>query len=78
MVKEQSHFGMEKSVKIAYIAERRVFPIFCCSGKLFTNMFITFSTSKDFTMAYFEAQKHEKSIKSLQSNAVKGQMSVIL
>ena len=80
MVKEQSHFGMEKSVKIAYIAERRVFPIFCCPGKLFTKMFITptFSTSTGFMMAHFEAKIQEKAIENPKTSAVKGQMLVIL
>ena len=66
-------------MKIAFIAERRVFPFFCCPGKLFTKMFITptFSSSTGFMMAHF-AKKHEKTIESLKSNVVKGQMSVIL
>ena len=38
----------------------------------------TFSTSIGFMMAHFEAKKHEKTIESLKSNVVKGQMSVIL
>ena len=80
MVKDLSHFGMGKSVKIACIAERRVFPIFCCPGKLFIKMFKTpkFSTSIGFMMAYLEAKRQEKTIESLKSNVVKGQMSVIL
>ena len=79
-MKEQSHFGMEQSVKIAYIAERKVFPIFCSPGKLFIKMFKTptFSTLTGFLMAHFEAKKHGKTIESLKSNVVKGQMSVIL
>ena len=67
-------------VKIAFIAQRKVFPIFCCPGKLFTKMFITptFSTPISFMMAHFEAKKHGKTIESPKSNAVKGQMSAIL
>ena len=80
MVKEQSHFGMKQYVKIAIIAEGRVFSIFCCPGKLFTKMFRTqtFSTSTGFLMAHYEAKSHEKTIKTFKSNVVKGQMSVIL
>ena len=80
MVKEQSHFGMEQSVKIAYIAERKFFPIFCSPGKLFIKMFKTptFSTSIGFMMAHFEAKEHGETIESLKSNAVKGQMSAII
>ena len=65
-------------MKIAYIAERRVFPIFCCPGKLFMKMFKTptFSTSISFMMAHFKAKKHEKTIESLKSNVVKGKKSV--
>ena len=72
--------GMEKSMKNAYIAERRVFPIFCCPGKLFIKMFKTpkFSISIGFMMAHFEDQKHGKTIESPKSNVVKGQMSAIL
>ena len=65
-----------------YSSEKSFFfsPIFCCPGKLFTKMFITptFSTSTGFKMAHFEAKKHEKTIESMKSNVVKGQMSVIL
>ena len=80
MVKEHSHFQKEQSLKIACIAERRVFPLFCCPGKLFIKMFKTptFSISIGFMMAHFEAKKHEKTIESLKSNVAKGQMSVIL
>ena len=80
MVKEQSHFKKEKSVKIAYIAEKKVFPIICCPGKLFIKMFKTqkFSNSIGLMVAHFEAKKHEKTIESLKSNVVKGQMSLIL
>ena len=71
---------MQKFAKIAFLAEKGVFPIFCCPRKLFTKMFITptFSTSIGFMMANFEAKKHRKTIESLKSNAVKGQMSAIL
>ena len=67
-------------MKIAFIAEKGVFPIFCCPRKLFPKMFTTptFSTSIGFMMAHFEAKKHEKTKESLKSNVVKGQMSVIL
>ena len=51
---------MTKYAKIAFIAEKGVFPIFSCPRKLFTKMFITptFSTSIGFMMAHFEARKH--------------------
>ena len=65
-------------MKIAFIAERRVFPIFCCPGKLFIKMFKTFSTSIGFMMAHFEAKKYEKTIESPKSSVFKGQMSAIL
>ena len=70
---------MIKYVKIALIAEKEVFPIFCCPRKLFTKMSITptLSTSTGFMMAHFEAKKHEKKIECLKSNCVKGQMSAI-
>ena len=79
MVKELKINGMTKYAKIAFIAEKGVYPIFCCPRKLFT-MFITptFSTSTGFTMAHFEAKKHGKTIESLKRNVVKGQMSAIL
>ena len=79
MVKELKHFRMTKSAKIAYIAEKGVFPFFCCPRKLFTKMFITptFSNSTGFIMAHFEAKKHGKTIESHKSNVVKGQMSAI-
>ena len=65
--------------KIAFIAEKGVFPVVCCPRKLFTKMFITptFPTSTGFMKAHFEAKKHGKTIESLKSNVVKGQMSVI-
>ena len=71
---------MTKYAKIAFIAEKGVFPIFSCPRKLFTKMFITptFSTSIGFMMAHFEAKKHGKTIESHKSNVVKGQMSAIL
>ena len=80
MVEEVENFGISKYAKIAFIAEKGVFPIFCCPMKLFTKMFITptFPTSIGFMMAHFEAKKHEKTIESLKRNVVKGQMSVIL
>ena len=80
MVKELKMNGMTKYAKIAFIAEKGVFPIFSCPRKLFTKMFITptFSTSTGFMIINFEAKKHEKTIESLKSNVVKGQMSVIL
>ena len=67
-------------MKIAFIAEKGVFPIFCCPRKLIPKMFTTptFSTSIGFMMAHFEAKKHEKTIESLKSSVVKGQMSAIL
>ena len=63
MVKEQNQFRMTKYVKIAFITERGVFPIFCCPGKLFTKMVITssFSTSTGFMMIHFEAKKTTES-----------------
>ena len=56
-------------MKIAFIAKKRVFPIFCCPRKLFPKMFTTptFSTSIGFMMAHFEAKKHEKTIESPKS-----------
>ena len=65
---------MKQYVKIAFIVDRRVFPIFCVPGKLFTKMFITptISTSTGFMIAHFEAKKREKTIESLKSNVVKG------
>ena len=67
-------------MKIVFLAERGHFPLFCCPGKLFTEMVITptFSTSTGFMMAHFEAKKHEKTIESLKSNVIKCQMSAIL
>ena len=67
-------------MKIAFIAEKGVFPIFCCPRKLFPKMFTTptFSTSIGFMMAHFEAKKYEKTIESSKSSVVKGQMSAIL
>ena len=72
--------GNTQYVKIAFIAEKGVFPIFCCPRKLFPKMFTTptFSTSIGFMMAHFEAKKHEKTIESPKSSVVKGQMSAIL
>ena len=80
MVKEFKINGMTKYAKNAFIAEKGVFPIFCCPRKFFTKMFITptFSTSIGFMMAHFEAKKHGKTIESPKSNVVKGQMSAIL
>ena len=80
MVKEFKKIGNTKYVKIAFIAEKGVFPIFCCPRKLFPKMFTTptFSTSIGFMMAHFEAKKHGKTIESPKSNVVKGQMSAIL
>ena len=77
MVKIQYHFRMEQYVKIAYIAERRVFflPIFCCPTMAITP---TFLTSTGFMMTHFEAKKHGKTIESPKSNIVKGQMSAML
>ena len=74
MVKELKINGMTKYAKIAFIAEKGVFPIFCCPRKLFTKMFITptFSTSTGFMMAHFEAKIQEKTIESLKTSAVKG------
>ena len=71
---------MKQYIKIAFIAERRVFPIFCCPGKFFIKMFKTpkFSTSIGFMMAHCEAKKIVKTIESLKNNVVKGQISVIL
>ena len=71
---------MTKYAKIAFIAEKGVFPIFSCPRKLFTKMFITptFSTSIGFMMAHFEAKKHGKTIESHKSNVVKGKMSAQL
>ena len=76
MVKELNYFGIAKYVKIAFLAERVVFPFFCCPGKLFTKMVITptFSTST----GYFEAKIQEKAIENPKTSAVKGQMLVIL
>ena len=61
-------------MKIAFLAERGDFPLFCCPGKLFTEMVITptFSTSTGFMMAHFEAKIQEKTIESLKTSAVKG------
>ena len=80
MVKELKINGMTNYAKIAIIAEKGVFPIFCCPRKLFTKMFITptFSMSIGFMMAHFEAKKHGKTIESPKRNVVKGQMSAIL
>ena len=80
MVKEFKKIGNTKYVKIAFIAEKGVFPIFCCPRKLFPKMFTTptFSTSIGFMMAHFEAKKHGKTIKSPKGNVVKGQMSAML
>ena len=80
MVKELKINGMTKYAKIAFIAEKGVFPIFCCPRKLFPKMFTTptFSTSIGFMMAHFEAKKYEKTIESPKSSVVKGQMSAIL
>ena len=80
MVKELNYFGIAKYVKIAFIAEKGVFPIFCCPGKLFTKMVITstFSTSTGFMMAHFEAKIHEKTIESSKSYVVKDQISAML
>ena len=80
MVKELNYFRIAKYVKIAFLAERGVFPFFCCPGKLFTKMVITptYSTSTGFMMAHFEAKKHGKTIESPKSNVVKGQMSAKL
>ena len=74
MVKEQHYFGIAKYEKIAFLAERVVFPYFCCPEKLFTKMVITptFSTSTGFMMAHFEAKIHKKTIESLKTSAVKG------
>ena len=67
-------------MKIAFLAERGHFPLFCCPGKLFTEMVITptFSTSTGFMMAHFEAKIQEKTIGSPKTSAVKGQILVIL
>ena len=80
MVKELNYFRIAKYVKIAFLAERVVFPFFCCPGKLFTKMVITptFSTSTGFMMAHFEAKIQEKAIENPKTSAVKGQMLVIL
>ena len=80
MVKELKINGMTKYAKFAFIAEKGVFPIFCCPRKLFPKMFTTptFSTSIGFMMAHFEAKKHEKTIESPKRSVVKGQMSAIL
>ena len=80
MVKELNYFRIAKYVKIAFLAERGVFPLFCCPGKLFTKMVITptYSTSTGFMMAHFEAKKHGKTIESPKSSVVEGQMSAIL
>ena len=80
MVKEFKKIGNTKYVKIAFIAEKGVFPIFCCPRKLFPKMFTTptFSTSIGFMMAHFEAKKHEKTKESPKRSVVKGQMSAIL
>ena len=71
---------MTKYVKIAFIAEKGVFPSFCCPRKLFTKMFTTptLSTSTGLMVAQFEAMKHGKTIEIHKSNVVKGQMSAIL
>ena len=67
-------------MKIAFIAEKVVFPIFCCPGKLFIKIVIThtFSTSTGFMMAHFEAKIHEKTIESSKSYVVKDQISAML
>ena len=72
--------GNTKYVKIAFIAEKGVFPIFCCPRKLFPKMFTTptFSTSIGFMMAHVEAKKHEKTKESPKISVVKGQMLEIL
>ena len=80
MIKEHFFFGIQKYVKFAFITEKGVFLFFCCPVKLFTKLLInpTFSTSTSFMMAHFKAKNHEKTIQSLKSNVVKGQMSVML
>ena len=74
MVKKLNNFGIANYVKIAFLAERGVFPFFFCPVKLFTKTVITltFSTSTGFMMAHFEAKIHEKTIESLKTSAVKG------
>ena len=67
--------GNTKYVKIAFIAEKGVFPIFFCPRKLFSK---NVHNSYIFMMAHFEAKKHEKTIESPKSSVVKGQMSAIL
>ena len=80
MVKELKYFGIAKYVKIAFLAERGDFPLFCCPGKLLTEMVIprSFSSSTGFMMAHFEAKIQEKTMGSPKTSAVKGQMLVIL
>jgi len=67
-------------VKIAFIAETVVCPIFFCPGKLFTKMVITppFSTSTGFMMTHFEAKIHKKTIESSKNYVVKDQISPML
>ena len=80
VMKEEKKNGVAKYVKIAFLAERGHFPLFCCPGKLFTEMVITptFSTSTGFMMAHFEAKIQEKTMGSPKTSAVKGQILVIL
>ena len=76
MARKFNYSGKAKYVKIAFIAERGVFPICCCPEKLFTKIVITrsFSTSTGFMMAHFEAKIQEKTLLSHKSHVVKGQM----
>ena len=57
MIKE---FKKKLYAKIAFIAGKGVFLIFCCPRKLFTKIFITptFSTTTDFMIAHFEAKMY--------------------
>ena len=73
-------FGIQKYVKFALITEKGVFLFFCCPVTLFTKLLInpTFPTSTGFMVAHFKANNHEKTIQSLKSKLVKGQMSVML
>ena len=67
-------------MKIAFIADRGVFQLFCCPGKLFKIMVITlaFSISTGFILAHFEDRKYMKIRENLKSTVDQGQMSQIL
>ena len=80
MIKTQNYFGMTEFVKITFITMGGVFKLFFCPDKLFTKNVITptFSTSTGFMMVHFEAKIHAKTIESLKSNVVQGQMSTML